>query len=478
MDPEAPVNPQEESIDNSSSTGDGVSSDNQSYNIENTVVTESDAANNLVETSTDPEAEASESAVPDTASEDTTNVPLDETNLDPEPATSAYNPFAYSDNVAPAPQSDVAPAPLAPLTSKKTGKRWLKPVIVVLAILILVGGGAGAYAFWFQSPQHVVSDTMTNLLSGDVPTSADITLSSDSELAPGTPVNIKLKNLAIDAKTSKDANAAANASLTIALNGRDYTVDAKVIATRSGDAYFQINNVKELIQKFLKDFAGDSSSIDLSSAFTSSLDKLQNKWVKISADTSENANNNPMQCMMDTLNKHLAMGGSNVLSEAYQKHPFIEAEHQVASRDGNLGFEVTIDQDKAKQFNSELKDSDLAKELQKCNTGDSASSSSANENLKDDVDGTATIYVSRFAHRLMALDYSFTTSLTKANANKATFKGNVDFGYGADNKITVPSESEPFDTWKNDLTELVMQYMMSTLSPADSTSFSTTDGIM
>ena len=60
----------------------------------------------------------------------------------------------------------VAPVPQQVVTSPKKGKRGLLWAIVALVIVVLLGGGSAlAYNFWYQNPNKVVSDALLHAVT-------------------------------------------------------------------------------------------------------------------------------------------------------------------------------------------------------------------------------------------------------------------------------------------------------------------------
>lgn len=351
--------------------------------------------------------------------------------------------------------SATAPQPLT-IASKPqpTKKKWLGTIIAVILAVLVLGGAASAYAFWYQNPDKIVNDALTNLMSTkQLQTKTAIT--SDSDLGLGSAVSVKLKNLTLDTNFGEKSGSSLDANLTLEVGGRDYSLGAKAIATDTA-IYFQINNVKDLVEKYLKDAAG--GSYNLSSSAAASLAKLQDKWVKVDVDA--NSGNRAYTCTSDVFSEfsgNKAM--QKQISDVYKKHPFLKVGDKVGSKDGSLGYNVTIDKDVARAFTNDAKNTDLAKKLKDCDKSTTVDSTDTTiDSATDGIDSGKTevvVWVSRWTHKLTAVDFNVETKNT-TNGTDMKLNTHTELKYDAPAKVTVPADSESIDQWTNDLRDFMI----------------------
>lgn len=334
-----------------------------------------------------------------------------------------------------------------PTAPKK--KRFTAAIIAAILIVLIGGGGASAYFLWYQKPEKVVLDATLGLLSASHVQSKTV-VTSDSELAPGTGTNIKLKKISFDTKATSSVNGEFDASLTVSLNGRDYTTGGKAMIIDNGDVYFQLNGIKELIQKFIADFSGSGTA--LSAQAQADLGKLQDKWVKVTkSDLGDSGKT--YQCFVDTYKKYENdKKVEQEMLDAYKKNPFVSIKNSVASKDGNLGYNVTFDKDTARKFAKAIDDTTVGKELKKCDTSSSASDAASSVDVPSNADGTtftATVWVSRWTHTLKGIDYNLSTK-SPTGGKDLTFSGHTDISYDKSVAVSAPSGSVSLTDWLKD----------------------------
>ncbi len=362
---------------------------------------------------------------------------VSEAPADPQPEVLATTPLA----------TPLATPPVGPVKPKK--KQFMVAAIVAAILVVLIGGGASAYFLWYQKPEKVVLDATLGLLSASHVQSKTV-VTSDSELAPGTGTNIKLKKISFDTKATSSVNGEFDASLTVSLNGRDYTTGGKAMIIDNGDVYFQLNGIKELIQKFIADFSGSGTA--LSAQAQADLGKLQDKWVKVTKSDLGDAGKT-YQCFVDTYKKYENdKKVEQEMLDAYKKNPFVSIKNSVASKDGNLGYNVTFDKDTARKFAKAVDDTTVGKELKKCDTSSSVSDAASSVDTPSSADGTtftATVWVSQWTHTLKGIDYNLSTK-SPTGGKDLTFSGHTDISYDKSVAVSAPSSSVSLTDWLKD----------------------------
>lgn len=339
--------------------------------------------------------------------------------------------------------------PVAP-PAKKSKKPMI--IAVLVALFLLLGGGA-VYAFWYQNPERVVGDAMSNLLSAsDI--RAETSITSDSELMPGI-VNIKIKNVKLVGAGSKESvSGEGEVNLTVELNGRDYSAGAKAMFTEDQTIYFQINDIKDLFSKVASDLGGQQLPTDVQQK----LEKLQNRWVKVPlSEISEETE--ATTCFIDTT-KRLAKDPKYAaeLKQLYHDHKFLKVGDSVGSKDGNLGYKVELDQKALREYAKATNSTAAAEEYKKCPGFDDSELDDAEDQLdelsesSDDTKVDVIVWVSRFGHELKQVDYVITGK--NASSKDIVFKGETKFFYDAV-KLAAPSESVDYEVWTKDFEDLM-----------------------
>lgn len=342
-----------------------------------------------------------------------------------------------------------SPAPEQPNPKKLPKKNFIILAIIVGALLLLAAG-ASVYAFWYQNPDRVVAQAMHQMLRTDS-ASTTTRITSDSELAPGF-INIKIKELTVDTAGNKATGDMA-ASLTLELNGRDYSLGGKARVLDDASVYFQINEYSELLDQVVKDFAGDEQVIP--SDVMTELGSVENKWVKVTpADIGERGDS--YQCAIDSLKRVYETDEfDEQLVAAYDSNRFITIKDSVTSKDGNLGYRVELNQDALRAFGEELESTKLYEDLKRCETVEPAENDmdpgleSANDTApKVDI----IVWVSRFGHELTQIDYTITAEST-GNNEAVVFEGKTSFDY-ADVTVAAPESSMTYSEWMQSIEDL------------------------
>lgn len=385
-------------------------------------------------------------------------------------STSAVNP---SETVAD--ESTPARAPVLPIQPAKRPsgrKKWIILGSLIAALLVVIGG-TSVFAYWYQRPEKVLFDALSSYVLQNY-TQTNTVITSDSELAGSSSTSVKLKKLSFSSASSPIINSQNNASAIISVSGHDYTIGGKALVLDDATIYFQLNGLADAVKQIYKDYANGQS---LTSSQLSALEKLQDKWVKItSSDMGDGAKD--YKCSVDAAKKAFQnTDARKELIAVYEKHPFIAIDGAAQSKDGQFGYDVTLDRDIAKQFGTAFKETQLYKDLRQCDHDSSSSSSLGDDTdstvdkaateAKDNTDYKATIWVSQWSHQLKAITYTISYKNTSTDRT-VKFEGRTDFT-STKTDIVAPSDSESFDDWKDDV-EALTNSDDSNLSSIDSSS--------
>lgn len=266
--------------------------------------------------------------------------------------------------------SQTTPVQSAPLTTT-TQPRGRKGLLIGLMLTALVILGLGlAYVYWYQNPNKVVSDALLHAVNAK-------TMTYTGTIAMTGPTKI-----AVDLEGGVGTGGGtAGAKVAFDVQGKKYTLNGNALVDSKNDLYFKVQNIDSLANNYRQAIPAESQQL-----FDQIIDKVDDKWVKISSDdlnsySSELAK--AQKCTADAAKK--IQTDSNVKSElveVYKKHPFITIDKSLGAKDGSLGYVLVTDDAKEKTFTNELKSTTVYKALVACDS---------NLAIKDDVESQAEV---------------------------------------------------------------------------------------
>lgn len=339
-------------------------------------------------------------------------------------------------------------------TNKKTTKKsWVsrlkrpRTIIAAAVVLVVLIASGTAYALWYQQPERVVMDAMQDMMSAEQ-LQTDTTITSDSELVSG-PVNVVVTSLKITSQGSlADAIGSMDATAVAEINGREYTVGGKARLTDDKNVYFQLQDVEETITSLREDF-GAASMPEQSLA---QLEALDDTWVKVTPDDM-GENGESFACAVDAVKKLVADDEyDDTIEQLYRDNQFMVVDESVQSKDGNLGYRVTLEEDVYKTYVEQFAASDVAKRHNTCENNASLEDveEQANDiaNQEDAPKVDLTVWVSRFGHELQKVEYTITAK--NQSGDDVTFRGTTSVS-DDDVSVDVPDGAVDFDDWTESL---------------------------
>jgi hypothetical protein len=339
------------------------------------------------------------------------------------PATSV-NAFAQPVE-QPAETTPAAAAPLAP-AAKKLKKPLLLSLIIGGAVLLL-GGTAAAYQFWYQNPDKVVTDSFVNALTAKT-MSFNGAVDTSGEAA-------KLK-IDFDG-ASNDVAFTTHAKATLAIGAVNVVVDGNVQTSENGDMYFKLANAKDIAAIFTQMMGGGEANPE----FNALVDKINNKWIKVTpkdldAEKGDEATNQA-QCFSDAVKKLRTDKSLNgELTDLYKKQRFVTIKESLGTKNGNLGYKLDIDRNKAKEFILGVEKTKFHAELKKCDSEFKLDTEDITKAGESDITGDTEVWVSQWAHELKQVKFS---GSSKDGSSKGTFVFNPVFNKPVN--ITAPADA-------------------------------------
>ena len=364
--------------------------------------------------------------------------------------------------VAPVAQQPAAPQP----ASVKPKNTKLRIIIASIVTVVLLGGGVAAYNLWYQNPDKVVHDGFANVLTHKGSLTADGTFTVGND-------NMDGKYVLNAMRTEKnEATGTMSISMKIKEGGlKDQTIELQGagVYAADGTVYFKVTNIKKtvstIINKYVSDLADryqkmgyniteaqqQSARESMHKQIDASVAKLENQWIKVSASDMEDDDAKEYKCYTDAFKKLSTKENTNELTDVYKKNQFIVVGKKLGSKDGSLGYDVTIDKTKAKAFGEATKNTAVAKALDACEdkdgkkTTDSAAKTSDTTEVK-----TFQVWVSRWSHQLTKVIYEGVTT-DESDGDKTTVKVDLGLKYGNAGGVDIPANAKTLDEVKESL---------------------------
>lgn len=331
----------------------------------------------------------------------------------------------------PAPQPQYNGVPMQP-KKKKTG--LIIGIVLGVIALIAVISAVLVYFLWWQNPEKMVTDAVSNAIMAKKMT-ADGKVVIDMRDQGKIELNVKT---ATDSGKSK-----ANIDAKLNIKGVEKNIPLKgdAVLDSDGTIYVKINNFKDLYGTLLEIVMESSSGGNLSRSqvetyrdqtlgkMSSEIDKMSDTWMKISPDEI----GSEYKCGINALKKIQSdESARKELAQIYQKNSFFTIkDSKISDRNGGRGFELQGDNSKLSKFNDEFKKSSAGKALSKCGKSNgykSSESSSIDES-------SLKVWVDRSSHELKALEL-------KGDSKKASVEISFDINMNKSEEIKAPSDAE------------------------------------
>lgn len=337
--------------------------------------------------------------------------------------------------------------PQMAMGQRKSKVGLIVAVCAAVLVVLLAIVGATAYAF-YQKPENVLLDAVSKLpLATKVSTKTTVN-SNFSYESDG--VNIKFKKFTFDTGAENAPKLDANAELALEVNGKEMSLKASGLVTDNGTVYFKVDNIVSSIKETLSILHQK-----LPAQAEKHLKKIDGKWAKYSlADVrkQDKKSADQLQCVIDVYKKYSKDDkAKHQISSVYKKHPFIIIDKEVKSQNGNFGYDVSVDDDKAEAFWKDFRETSFAKSVESCAPNVSSSSSDTYKSAKkakSKADATMTVWVSQWSHELRGVDIKATNLKTDSRSDKnynVSAKTVIDFSKGS--QVAVPGDAISVEEW-------------------------------
>ena len=295
----------------------------------------------------------------------------------------------------PAPMMASQTQPKAP--NKK--KKFIIGGIIAGAVLLLGGGTYAAYALWYQNPEKVLTDAVSNLIRAKTATYSG-TLAMDTK-------DVKVR-VVFDGKQASELNGEGNAKITLTSQGKDFVVNGSALVDKDGNLFFKVGNLKTILDDVLKQSGMTSSPFDELVA------KIDNKWIRVSADDLAEYDKDAgkaQTCLTDTMKKiQNDKAVHDSLVKAYENNKFVVIDSSLPGRTINgvdsMGYKLSLNNEAAKKFAEAVNEMQFMKDLQKCDSSFESFKLDASD-MKSTTGTTSTeaveVSVSRWSHEFTQL---------------------------------------------------------------------------
>ncbi|OGL32605.1 hypothetical protein A3F64_01215 [Candidatus Saccharibacteria bacterium RIFCSPHIGHO2_12_FULL_42_8] len=374
------------------------------------------------------------------------NTPLDSPTQQSNFNTQPISPIEPVSTV-PSPPSEIAPTPTnTPFVPDEVPKKSYKKLIigVIAGFVALIGlGGGAAYAMYMNSPDKVLLDATQNLMKANT-VITEGSFKADSKEARAS-ISVEFSSQGDNAKQSGSLDAKVN----INYLKTKVSLDGAGMVAESGDIYFKVNNVPELVDEALKSEYGKYYATEPAIAPTiekvkTFAKKIDGQWIKIeTTDIDQFSRDYSKQyaCTkkaLTTFNK--SPDQQKQVIDTYSENPFITIESlgdsaTINSQD-SAAYDISYDAQLSNTFGNELEKTDVMKAVNKCTGTESKPSKPTNDQIaaqqKQANSIKTTLWISQQSHELQKVDIE----------NKDKKSGNVELSITLDTK-TQPSLKDP-----------------------------------
>jgi hypothetical protein len=333
-------------------------------------------------------------------------------------AATVSNPAFPAASVAPLPPPNTPPTP-------SKGHR-LKALLIVLAGLVVLGGGSAAAYFAVVVPNKPANVLKTAVLNS---------INQNSVSYIGT-VNLAYKG---------SSNSASTQSYQLSLSGSKNTSEKASDATVGFEGYgIKFSLEARLADQNLYLKTGDLSTLaalagsfvpSIAPAATTISKDVSNQWFEVDSSLLNAAG---VGCYINNADMTLSQADLNLISSDYTAHGFVnilKTANGTANGQPAEEFVVSIDDDKAAGFVSGLGQLSTFKSLDSCKKGTSAAVNKSLASLKgDNKQIPLTLWVSKASKQVIRV--SFTETAQEIAQTHTTGTAVVNLGY---NNVSIPA---------------------------------------
>lgn len=347
----------------------------------------------------------------------------------------------------------------------KKKKKWLPLAIVGVVVALLLGGGLSAYAFWYQNPERVVDETITKAISAS---SGRYKLAVKDIKMSATPMSSAFALKSIDIETGMNDNftGEAKAKVNMELSGKEVAVGGAVRFADKDTVYFKIDSMESALETLKKDLAfSNVVSMYGEENIKSVISTLSKDWVKVDLNKLADGSDETMKaykCMLAVYsNKDAVKAYSDKQIDAYKANKFMVYKETLESKDGNQGYLLTVDKEKAKAYEKEINDTDFSKSINECTKEIEGSQSTTSETSVFDMAKfeRVEIWVSQFGHDLKKMNLKMSVDQEKSAQSISMVIDMDEIDLNKQVKVETPESSIEIKEWMQNVEKAVADVM-------------------
>jgi hypothetical protein len=154
------------------------------------------------------------------------------------------------------------------INTTRVAKKKKTTLILLVGVAVLLAAFALLYVYWFQNPNKVVTDSLSHALS------------AESFTYTGTVTSVSSTKMNVDINGGVSSKGGTvNADFTFDTNDKKYSLEGDGLMDAKSDLYVRVKSIDELVANY-------RSSVPINSQplFDQIIAKINNKWIKISAN--------------------------------------------------------------------------------------------------------------------------------------------------------------------------------------------------
>ena len=342
---------------------------------------------------------------------------------------------------------------------RKNNRRAL--LIAVAVVLVLLVAGFLGYKLWYQNPDKVMADALGNALAvKQAKTNGTFTVDT-SEMGFEVKFNSNTASDAMSGRaeiTLQPKAADARALGTINLTGEG-------VLSSTGDLYVKATNVRPVAERLIdalfaqqakqyQQYGLSVPAAELEAAKKSArqqilpaVAKIDNRWIKVSADEMKKDGDNKQKCFSDLIKKIQSDGAARAeVIDTYKANKFVTVKKELGEKDGSLGYELDFNREKAKSFGKDLETTTVGKDLKKCDEN-AFSNNDSSSNRDSDTKGKVEVWITSWGHQISAIKASGSSDGTTLNLDLKTNIGKSD-------EIKLPTDATNFRELESEFRQL------------------------
>lgn len=339
-------------------------------------------------------------------------------------------------------------APFYPPHAVENKKFWTKGKKIAFGtlaaiLLLLIAGGVAAFAY-YNAPDKVVGDAISNSLKAD---SARIkgaaTVTGESEGQKGTlkiDYEVKSKFEAFQADMAFDVNVA---PLSFKMSG-------SVLSDKDHNYYFKVDNAKQIVSNmFGAEYDDTDPAFD---GLNGIVDMVDNKWIKVTEkDILEGATEDEKsahECRSKLADDMYADDSFlDEIETTYRNNIFIKSEPLKSDDFSTLRYKLLLDEQKTKDFAKAFESTKLYDRIKACDKDFSIDHEDISRAVKEINKVSIEVEIDRWSHELQNMNFYFKDDDVEVRITAET-KHNETFS------ITPPAQTTPFKDLMTEIEEV------------------------